>query len=119
MQGARVVERYSKDLGVGTVVDYRPLGSAMCDCLVEFDGSGYRCWFSSNGLERIDGGTIPDRQKLLRQADEDALRSLLVTRERHIAAWSKPWPGAEFGKSIVGSSIDGAIAEIKYRLGRK
>ncbi|HTQ47489.1 MAG TPA: hypothetical protein VMI75_32255 [Polyangiaceae bacterium] len=39
--------------------------------------------------------------------------SLERIRARHIAEWSKPWPGLEFGKAHFGMMLDQAIAELK------
>jgi hypothetical protein len=41
------------------------------------------------------------------------IASLEAIRAQHIRDFHKPWPGCEFGKAIIGMSIDGALAELK------
>jgi hypothetical protein len=101
---------------IGTIVQWEPLGAAMTDILVEHE-DGSRCWYGSGGCRPIDGkGALPSRQTAREVADRQALAQLQKSREDLIAEWQRPWPGAEFGKAIVGKSIDGAIAELKKRL---
>lgn len=93
----------------GQVVQWEPLGAAMCDALVELDG-GRSCWFSSSDLRPIDGqGPLPERCQVREVERQRALRQLRVCRADLVARWHEKWPGAEFGKALVGMAIDGAI----------
>lgn len=119
MIGRRVRDRYDAAAGEGTVTKWDPLGASMCDALVQFD-NGRECAFSSRQLDPVDGkGPLPSRDVARRKADEESLRSLQEIRAQHVRDFRKPWPGAEFGKVHVGQMLDGAIAEVKERLGRK
>jgi hypothetical protein len=47
------------------------------------------------------------RNDTLRRTQLTAIRAWLVGED-----WHEAWPGAEFGKAIVGQAVDGALAEI-------
>lgn len=97
---------------LGVVVEWKPLGSGMCDALVEFE-SGRRCWYASHGLKPADGAPLPSRSEARETAKAEALRKLRLIREQHIADFHKPWRGCEFGKAIIGNAINDAIAELE------
>ena len=102
----------------GTVIQWEPLGSALCDCLVDIDG-GQPTWHGSTSLQPADDrGPLPSRHAAQVAADEEALQSLQTIRAQHVADWHKPWPGCEHGKAIIGQALDGAIADVKSRLER-
>jgi hypothetical protein len=39
--------------------------------------------------------------------------SLEKIRELHVQDWDRPWPGANFGKVLVGRAINAALAEFR------
>lgn len=93
----------------GTVEQWEPLGAAMCDALVRFE-DGSRCWFASHELRPADAlGPLPSRSGARKIAEGEALTRLRAIRADHVRDFAKPWPGANFGKAIVGMSIDAAI----------
>lgn len=98
----------------GVVVEWEPLTHSMCDALVEFS-DGTKCWHASRELRPIGelaGIPLPSREEAIREADKRALVQLRQIRERLVDEWHRPWPGAEHGKAIVGSAIDGALEGI-------
>ena len=99
----------------GTVRQYDPLASSMCDVLVGHD-DGSSCWYASAELCRTDGAPIPDRWVVRKQADICALAALQAIRARHVAEFDRPWPGANFVKAIIGQALDGAIDHVRSRL---
>ena len=104
----------------GVVAAWEPYGAAMCDARVEFD-DGSVCWYSSHSLVRVDGGgPLPSREDACRAADDVALVQLRAIRADLVSEvrGHKPWPGCEFGKTLVGRGIDGAIADVEKRLRR-
>jgi len=115
MVGRRVKAPYD---GEGEVTRWEPLSSGMCDTLIRFD-SGREVWHASHTLSPV-GTTIPlpSRRDARKEADERALASLRNIRANHVRDLHKPWPGAEFGKGIIGKALDGAIAEVEGRLQR-
>lgn len=99
----------------GTVVEWQPLGPALCDILVRED-SGRMCWYASHAVGVADGlGPLPSRRDAQAAADAKALVMLRAIRKQHVAEFHKPWPGAEHGKAIVGRAIDAALAEVSRR----
>ena len=42
-------------------------------------------------------------------ADAACVTDLREMLHRHVAEWDRPWPGAEFGKAIIGRAILGAL----------
>lgn len=104
--------------GVGTVEKWEPLGSGMCDALVRHE-DGSMCWYASDSLRPADGmGSLPSRDEARRVADLEALAQLRACEREMIeeVRSRRPWPGAEFGKAILGKAIQGAIAEVEARL---
>ena len=100
----------------GTVLQWDPLTTSMCDVLVQHD-DGTECAHPSNNLRPIDGlGPLPSRLEARIAADELALTRLEKIRDDHIRDFHKPWPGCEHGKALVGMGITGAIEDIKARL---
>lgn len=107
MIGRRVRSGWHRMTGV--VLEWDPLTSGMCDVRVQED-CGRECWYASSDLAPADDlGPLPRRDVAREWARLLALDSLHASRARLIANWHEPWPGAEFGKAIVGQSIDGAI----------
>jgi hypothetical protein len=97
----------------GTVDQWEPLGSALCDALVRRD-DGSVCWYALHGLRPIDDlGPLPSRADAIEAARAETLASLREIRRQHVAAFHEPWPGCEHGKAIVGRAIDRAIADIE------
>ena len=41
------------------------------------------------------------------------LEKLRAIRAQHVADFNKPWPGCEFGKTLVGQMIDKAIRDLE------
>lgn len=108
--------RVSVDGRTGRVRQWEPLGSAMTDALVAFD-DGSLCWYASYGLVPADGvGPLPSRRAARERADQQLLGSLERIREQHVQDWHRRWPGVEFGKAILGRSLDGAIADVAARV---
>lgn len=96
----------------GVVLEWNPLSAAMTDVRVREDG-GRECWYSSSDLAPDDdAGPLPSRAVAREWARVRALDDLLVIRAQHISDFHKPWPGLEYGKTIMGQSIDGAIREL-------
>lgn len=99
--------------GEGEVVKWEPLGAAMCDALVRFDG-GREVWHASHSLRPIDGlGDLPSRRTAQDVARHRAVASLKVIRAQHIRDFNKPWPGCEFGKAHFGMMVDNAIRDLE------
>ena len=97
----------------GVVENWEPLISGMCDVTLLCD-NGKRLACASNNLTPIDGlGPLPSRQEAIAKAKAAAVMSLRAIREAHVRDWNKPWPGAEFGKAVVGRCLDEAIKELK------
>lgn len=97
----------------GEIVKWDPLSSGMCDILVRRD-NGDLVWLASYAVKPIDGrGPLPSRQGVRREAAEETLCSLRAIRSQHIADFHKPWPGAEFGKAIIGQALNDAIASLE------
>lgn len=97
----------------GVVEQWEPLGAAMCDALIVFE-DGSRCWFASHELRPVDGaGPLPSRADEQKIARARAIVQLRATRADHVRDFGKPWPGANFGKAIVGMAIDGAISDLE------
>jgi hypothetical protein len=89
----------------------------MCDALVQFD-DGYECWYGSHELRSAHGNPLPTRQEARRENDARMLSQLQGIRARHEREFHRPWEqGAEFGRAIIGKAIDGAINEVKERMG--
>ena len=117
MIGRHVTSTWHKFKGV--VLRWEPLGSAMCDVLVQRDDGSEVWWFASSDLKPTDDlGPLPCRHEARERVDREALASLKSIRASLVAEWNKPWPGAEHGKSIVGQALDGAINEVETRLKR-
>jgi hypothetical protein len=54
---------------VGTVMEWKPLGSGMTDTLVKLQ-DGTKCWFRSSSLKPTDGfGPLPSRREARKEAD--------------------------------------------------
>jgi hypothetical protein len=99
----------------GEVVEWAPLGACMTDVLVRED-DGRMCWYASTSLTPDDGqGPLPSRAAAQKAACAETERSLLAIRDGLVSEWHRPWPGAEFGKAIVGQSIDGALADVRRK----
>jgi hypothetical protein len=98
----------------GEVVKWEPLGSGMCDVLLQQD-DGKQVWHASSDLRPIDGlGQLPSRKEAQEHAEKTALRQLRAIRAQHVKEFrTTPWPGAEFGKALVGQAIDNAIEELE------
>lgn len=56
---------------------------------------------------------IAESKRLRAEANAPRIAQLEAIRAQLIAEWHWPWPGIEFGKVILGKSIDGAIAELR------
>jgi hypothetical protein len=57
-----------------------------------------------------------ERRRRSAEANAPALASLRAIRASLVAEFYRPrWPGCEFGKTIIGRSIDAAIAELEGR----
>lgn len=113
MIGRRVHHRYSGIRGV--VVAWEPLGAGMTDTMVRGD-DGRECWVDGDGLSPDDGmGGLPSRAAIRKSAAIETHQSLIAIRDR----WTKerePWPGAEFGKVIVGRALEAAIAKAEREI---
>lgn len=96
----------------GTISRWEPLGSAMCDVLVDLD-NGKQCWFASSSLRFKDGSQLPSRKEAQQEADNTTLRQLKGMRS---GLQREGWEGAWFGKAILGDAIDGAIDEVEGRI---
>ncbi len=96
----------------GEIKEYRPLGSSMCDVLVR-ESSGRECWHASHTMRFTDGSKLPNRTEIRKKADEAVLSSLEGLQRDHQSDQTL-WAG----KDIIGRSIDGAVKDVKKRLGR-
>ena len=97
----------------GEIVKWEPLGSGMCDVLLQQD-DGKQVWHGSSSLRPIDGlGPLPSRKEACERAEHKALRQLRAIRAQHVEQFHIPWPGAEFGKALVGQAIDNAIEDLE------
>ena len=97
----------------GEVSKWTPLSVASCDALVTFQ-NGRECWFASHELVPIDAlGPLPSRDEAREAARAERLESLKAIRRQHAKTFVESWPGAEFGKVVVGQALDGAIDEAK------
>lgn len=104
----------------GTIIKWEPLGGAMCDVLVQHD-DGYECWYGSSSLRPVDGlGDLPSRREAQEENDfrmRDQLQSILDKFvQEEMQPHSKRWPGAEFGKYVVGQAITRALEEVEARI---
>lgn len=45
-------------------------------------------------------------------ANAPVIEELKMVLNAHVDAWRKPWPGAEFGKTLVGNAIVNAIRDL-------
>ena len=114
--GRKVTTVWGKVGAIGEIVRWEPLGSGMCDTFVHWE-DGSECWYSMSDLRPADGkGPLSNRQDAREVADSQALRSLKAIREQHVKDFHRPWPGLEYGKAILGKSIDGAIQEVEKHL---
>ena len=95
----------------GMVERYDPLGTSMCDVLLQPE-TGESFWVSSHECKRLDGSSLPSRREILKESDRERKASLLKIRADHIRDWHKPWPGMEFGKAHFGQMIDAALKDI-------
>ena len=112
MIGRRIVDGSR----AGIITQWEPLGAALTDVLVKFD-DGSLCWFASHTLKPSDGaGPLPSRREARERADRQLLSSLERIRQQHVDDWSRRWPGVEFGKAILGRSLDAAIQDVASRL---
>lgn len=111
MIGRRVRSIWGK---TGIVLQWEPLGAAMCDVLVRED-DGREVWHGSSSLKPEDGARpLPSRRVVQEQARleaVDALESIRASLVQELK--SVRWPGCEFGKAILGQAIDNALKEIK------
>lgn len=99
----------------GTAIKWEPLGASMTDVLVRED-DGRECWYGSHDLQPDDEwGPLPSRADAQERARVQTIAQLEAIRAQLIAEWHRPWPGAEFGKALIGQSIDGALKELKER----
>jgi len=118
IDAARMIGRHVKSawhgLTDGEIVKWEPLGAAMTDVLVRDTATGKESWYASYGLTPIDGkGPLPSRSKAQERNRQAMETSLEAIRAQHVKEWHKPWPGAEFGKAILGRSIDAALADVR------
>ena len=101
----------------GEVKDWKPLLHNMCDVLVKHDtepSPGYECWHASTDLRPIDDlGPLPSRKEAREAARVESIRTLKAIRAQHVRDFHEPWPGLEFGKAILGKSIDAAITQLE------
>jgi hypothetical protein len=111
MIGVQVSYRHMK----AEVLRYEPLGSGLCDTLVQEVASGRKVWVASHELKRLDGVKITSRQEHRAKADEEALSSLREIRRQHVGDFLEPWPGLEHGKALLGQMLDTAIGDIEKR----
>ena len=83
MIGRRVESRWHRRSG--TVVRWEPLGSGLCDTLIEH-GDGSLCWYGSSDLTPIDGeGPLPSRREAIETAHKLQAAQLL----RIAALWER------------------------------
>ena len=116
---ARMINRHVKSgwhgLVDGVITKWEPFGAGMTDVLVRDVSNGHEAWYASHGLTPIDNkGPLPSRaevRELRRHETEEALEKI---RGQHVRD-KKPWPGAEFGKAILGQSIDQALKEVRSK----
>jgi len=110
----RHVESKWHGLADGEIIQWAPFGAAMTDVLVRDVGSGRLSWYASHGLTPIDGnGPLPSRAEVRESRRGEMQASLEKIRAQHVQDWNQPWPGAEFGKAIVGRAIDAALAGVR------
>lgn len=111
MIGRKVTTRgYGQYDIAGTVIEWAPLGAAMCDALIQRD-DGSICWVASHTLVPIDDlGPLPSRRAAQKQARAETGAGLHEIRRQLISKWHDPWPGCEHGKALVGRMIDRALA---------
>lgn len=103
----------SKELLTGVIVQYQPFGGSMCDVLIQFS-DGYECWYSST--ERGLRDVVPDRRWIQELRRLESITQLEAILENFIKVeFYKPWPGCEFGKTLIGNGIVGALEELKGR----
>lgn len=111
-----MVGRFVSGWGVaGEVVKWEPLGSGMCDVLVRC-GNGRLVWAASHSLSPTDGlGLLPSRSTAREIARARSITQLRAIRANHIERLNEAWPGAEFGKAIIGRAIDAALNELEKK----
>jgi len=104
--------------GLVTIEEWAPFGVALCDVRVR-SGEGRVYWTSLHTLRPKDGVPFPRRLEVSKMRDEEILVSLKKERAGLVEEIhsGRRWPGCEFGKAIIGRSIDGAIADVQRRRG--
>lgn len=109
MIGRKVQSKWQRIQGV--VIKWEPLGAALCDVLVQRDEGG-PIWVASSELEPMDDlGPLPLREEARKQNNHCMLAYLRNIRGRLVNELKNPWPGNEFGKSIIGKALDNAIGD--------
>lgn len=117
---ASVLGRKARDLQTGrtvTIEAWEPFGAGMCDVKVSTEGRVF--WTALSDLRPLPGEEVfPRRLDVCRMRDAEMLRDLRETLEdmKGEIRSGERWPGAEFGKAIVGQSLVGAIEDVKKRL---
>lgn len=109
MIGRRVASAWDRVEGI--VAQWNPLISGACDTVVTRD-DGSQIAIASRMLKPADGkGPLPcaiEVRKQARRAQAAQLREIQAQFKRD---FRKPWPGAEFGKVLIGRAIDGALKD--------
>jgi hypothetical protein len=87
------------------------------DKLVEVIRPGYECWVAATDFRYAYGEwPLRPRGELLEEADRYTLVYLRGIRTQLIEERYRPWAGMEFGKAILGRSIDAALREVEERV---
>jgi len=109
---ASVVGREARDGGTTVEIEaWEPFGPAMCDVRVRAGARVY--WTALYTLRPTSGSEFPRRAEVCEKRRQESLTQLREIRAQHVRDFYQPWSGAEHGKALVGSSIDGAIADLE------
>lgn len=110
-----MVGRKVKILGygqVGTVIRWTPLSEASSDILLRLENGVEHYANSEDAVPLDDLGPLPSRKEAQEKARLEALEHLEGIRARHVNDFGRSWPGAEFGKAIVGKALMGALESL-------
>lgn len=97
----------------GTVIDWQPLSAGMCDVVVR-TAEGKEIAIASTDLSPVDPRfpPLPTRAEAQEQNRVLMVHQLRQIRRNLINDFHRPWPGLEFGKTLLGQAVDAALDEL-------
>lgn len=111
---APMIGREVIDGSVRAVVkSWEPYGPSLCDVLIA-TVDGWSRWTASHTLRPVDPSRpLPSRREVCAANDARTREVLIKIRQGLVqeVCSRKPWPGAEYGKVIVGRALDEILTE--------